>query len=134
LLMGLIVGGQALFGMSPERRPGYVDLTDGLNTGLHEMAHALINNFIRENFSFKFYDSYEVWEEIADSEIIKIRHKENKFLRPYAGTNTDELFAVAAEAFFEIPQEFEKQMPAMYEQLKVLFKQDPSNKAEPILN
>jgi len=44
---------------------------------------------------------------------------------PYAATSAAEFFAVASEAFFETPELLEPAYPAVYEQLRLFYRQDP---------
>ncbi len=45
---------------------------------------------------------------------------------PYAAEGADEFFAVASEAFFETPELLAPAYPAMYEQLRLFYRQDPA--------
>ena len=45
-------------------------------------------------------------------------------INPYAATNEAEFFAVAAEYFFEKPQQLETKHPEIYRMLKLIFEQD----------
>jgi Mlc titration factor MtfA (ptsG expression regulator) len=47
------------------------------------------------------------------------------WLDPYAAEHPAEFFAVVSEAFFEDPVETRRRYPAVYEQLKLFYKQDP---------
>jgi len=44
---------------------------------------------------------------------------------PYAAESAAEFFAVASEAFFETPEVLEPAYPAVYEQLRLFYRQDP---------
>jgi Mlc titration factor MtfA (ptsG expression regulator) len=44
---------------------------------------------------------------------------------PYGATNPAEFFAVVSEQFFEAPGSLRGAYPAVYEQLRVYYKQDP---------
>jgi MtfA peptidase len=44
---------------------------------------------------------------------------------PYAATSSGEFFAVGSEAFFETPELLEPAYPAVYEQLRLFYRQDP---------
>ncbi|ELR68456.1 hypothetical protein C900_00377 [Fulvivirga imtechensis AK7] len=106
---------------------GYADLTDSLNVGIHEMAHAIhFENRIRnEEFDFLDRRSLSELEQITARELPKIRNEEVHFFRSYAGTNEHEFFAVALEYFFEKPVEFKKSIPDLYGTLSRLLNQDP---------
>ena len=106
---------------------GYVDLKDGINLGLHEMAHALrLENRIM-NDEYDFFDPklLDEWHALADMEIERIGNGTSRMFRDYAATNHDEFFAIAVENFFERPSEFKELMPRIYEVLARLLKQDP---------
>src|SRR5688572_11897772 len=51
---------------------------------------------------------------------------EDPWLDPYAAEDPAEFFAVCAEMFFDVPQRFRAEYPAVYEQLRKYFKQDPA--------
>jgi len=47
-------------------------------------------------------------------------------LDPYAAESAGEFFAVASEGFFETPERLAPAYPAMYEQLRLFYRQDPA--------
>ncbi|HET9957374.1 MAG TPA: zinc-dependent peptidase, partial [Polyangiaceae bacterium] len=49
----------------------------------------------------------------------------------YAATNDSEFFAVATETFFEKPAELQAVYPDLYQQLAMLFRQDPARNLRP---
>lgn len=106
---------------------GYQISDDGVNVGLHEMAHALQMEDIISNEEYSFLDEevLDRWQVLAGREIERIRKGENKFLRQYAATNQEEFFAVCVEQFFEQPGAFKKQLPQVYTTLAELLQQDP---------
>jgi MtfA peptidase len=107
---------------------GYKDPHDNYNLGLHEMAHVLKINVLRgDNFDDKFSFYLDEWLRIGSSEFRKIKKRDKSLLREYAGTNKHEFFAVCVEHFFESPEEFEKQLPDIYNHLCFLLNQDPKN-------
>ena len=100
---------------------------DGKNLGLHEMAHALrIENVIR-NREFNFLNRYQLakWEVLALKEIEKIRKGYESLFRDYAATNDEEFFAVAVEVFFELPEEFLRYHPQLFQIMASLLNQNP---------
>jgi MtfA peptidase len=52
-------------------------------------------------------------------------------LDPYAAESAGEFFAVGSEAFFETPELLEPAYPAVYEQLKLFYRQDPLARLTP---
>ncbi len=55
----------------------------------------------------------------------RVDHGEHTALDPYATENPAEFFAVMCEAFFESPALLQHAYPAVYEQLRRFFRQDP---------
>ena len=111
---------------------GVKDPNDGINLGLHEMAHALNVHAFEEtdhHLEMHFYK----WSDEAILEMGNIEVNPNHFLRKYAATNIEEMFAVCTENFFERPEEFSKVLPKLYKKLSNLYKQDPRNHANPVV-
>jgi len=110
---------------------GYIDLKDGRNLGLHELAHALRLEDRIFNEEFKFFDHQTLasWHQLAHGEIERIQQGNSRMFRDYAGTNQEEFFSVAVENFFERPDQFKELMPKLYANLALLLKQDPSAKS-----
>jgi hypothetical protein len=50
-------------------------------------------------------------------------------LQPYGATNPAEFFAVATEAFFDVPELLETREPRLYGVLRHFFNQDPAARA-----
>lgn len=107
---------------------GFVDERDGINLGIHEVAHALkLENWIRSNDEFNFLNP-KIWrsyEELAQREMNLIRTGESDFFRKRGAENEHEFFAVALENFFEKPVPFKAQFPDLYQTLVMLLQQDP---------
>lgn len=101
---------------------------DGINLGLHEMAHALRVEDATEDGEYAFINENELKEfyEVSREEFHKLRRGEKSFIRPYAGTDMEEFFAVAVEQFFEQPEQFEAELPEIYYPLSRLLNQDPA--------
>lgn len=104
---------------------GYADSTNGINLGLHEMAHALVIEMQNGNMDSDFTHAYEKIERISEDRIAKIRNGSYTFLRAYAGTNLMEFIAVCAEYFFEKPNEFRAHDRELYDAVMWLLKQEP---------
>ncbi len=107
---------------------GYADPDDAHNVALHEMAHALWFEHLIPNAEDDFLDPNALadWNRLAMTEIEMIRAGESRLFRRYAGTNEAEFFACAVEYFFECTTDFRKKMPAEYDALCRLLKQDPA--------
>jgi Mlc titration factor MtfA (ptsG expression regulator) len=106
---------------------GYINQTDSINLGLHEMAHALrLEDMIRSEeyriFDETYLDEFDTWAEkiCADAS-----DGAPMFFRPYACTNKHEFFSVAIENFFERPRDFSEALPELYAVLVTLLRQDP---------
>ncbi len=112
---------------------GYLFPEDGTNLGLHEMAHALKLHAMQHQVDFRFYDNHATWTKIAKVEKKQIRVNQQHPLRKWVGRDLDELWAVSVECFFEMPNEFAKSAPDLYEAMMKKLNQDPRNKAEPVL-
>ena len=106
---------------------GYVNPTDGINLGLHEMTHALHLENVIENDEYHFFnpDALKKWREMAQIEMQKIAGDPNHFFRNYASTSRHEFLAVAVENFFEKSAEFSEALPQLYTVLTLLLNQDP---------
>lgn len=105
---------------------GYAIPDDKINLGLHEMAHALMHTIIHSNNHDAGLDPYlKNIVRLSREEMGKIKSDKAHFFRKYAGTNIYEFFAIAVEYFFEVPEEFKKELPNLYQYLTLLLKQDP---------
>jgi len=123
-------------GMAGERRPllvtkeileqSFMDPEDGYNSLIHEIAHY----FDFENPLLSGVPAIganrertEEWINIMEEERAKVNNGKS-FLRPYAGFNEAEFFAVATESFFERPDVMVKKNPELYELLKGFYNID----------
>ncbi len=107
---------------------GLKDNQDGINLGIHEIAHALkLENQIYYNGESEFFnpEAWRAYQELVGPEIEKIKNGNSSILRESAGFNEHEFFAVALENFFERPQLFFDYHPKMYGLLVQLLRQDP---------
>jgi MtfA peptidase len=107
---------------------GFLKENDGLNLGIHEMAHALkLENQIHYNQESNFFNPHrwKIYAQFAREEMKKIKAGKGSFFRDTAALNTHEFFAVSLESFFEKPAEFKDYHPDFYQALVFLVKQDP---------
>jgi len=100
---------------------------DGVNVGIHEVAHALkLAHFIttdgEREFHPKAWLEYNQW---VPAELDKLRKGLPSLFRERAGLNEHEFFAVAIESFFERSQELKNYHPKLYQALVNLLRQDP---------
>ncbi|UKM66234.1 zinc-dependent peptidase [Flavobacteriaceae bacterium GSB9] len=94
---------------------------DKLNLGIHEFAHAIHYNSIKQEDinSILFVDTFnELREELVTNKRLKNRLETSNFIRQYAWTNDSELLAVIIETFVEAPKEFNRLFPVVYGKLK----------------
>lgn len=107
-------------------KESFVNPGDGNNVIFHEVAHY----FDMEDGRAEGIPSYRMlsgklnpWKRAIAKEWEKALHGRS-FLRPYAGTNEAELFAVATEFFFENPGIMKRKNPELYDLLKDFFNID----------
>ncbi|MHA7130254.1 zinc-dependent peptidase [Algoriphagus namhaensis] len=107
---------------------GLLDESDGVNLGIHEIAHALkLENVIRENNEYCFLDarSRAQFNQLMRKEMERMREGQLSPFREAALINEDEFFAVALEIFFESPEILKAQRPEFYTIMVQLMQQDP---------
>lgn len=106
---------------------GYADNSDGMNLGLHEMAHALKleNGIFNAEYNFLDEDILHEWNKVARNTFNEIRQGTETFFRAYGGASADEFFSVVVENFFERPVEFKTIHPQLYKFTVLLLRQDP---------
>ena len=120
-----------------------VDRGDGYNVVIHEFAHKLdmlngeANGYpplhrgmSKETWKRSFLAAYLAFCKQVD-EADALEHQDGAKaldalpIDPYASENPAEFFAVISEVFFEMPEVVHEAFPAVYQQLKVFYKQDP---------
>lgn len=112
---------------------------DGWNVILHEAAHKLdaldggangkppLHRGMRvEDWSRAFQAAYSDLELQVDNDL-------DLPMDAYALESPAEFFAVASESFFETPDLLEAAYPALYDQLRSFYRQDPLVRLEPYL-
>jgi len=105
---------------------------DGMNVVIHEFAHKLDmlkgvpdgmpplhESMSRQAWLGAFEPAYADFCERVDS-------GEATTIDPYAAEHPAEFFAVMSEAFFETPLLLREEYPAVYEQLRQFYRQDPA--------
>jgi hypothetical protein len=120
----------------------------GYNVVIHEFAHKLDmrqgepNGFppLHEGMSAQawkhaFSEAYDHFRKRVDAaERLPERRAEAALdalpIDPYAAESAGEFFAVGSEAFFETPELLAPAYPAVYEQLRLFYKQDPLKRLE----
>jgi Mlc titration factor MtfA (ptsG expression regulator) len=107
---------------------GFLVENDKYNLGLHEVAHALkLSLKYAYHFDVKFASYLEKWEQFGHVEFLKMKRGNESFLRKYGGVNEHEFFAVCIEHFFEVPAQFQENLPQIFYHLCILLNLDPLN-------
>ena len=103
---------------------------DGVNVVIHEFAHKLdMQNGDANGFPPLHKDmNARAWQKsfaAAYADFCKrVDANEDTAIDPYATENPGEFFAVLSEVFFEMPQIIVEEYPAVYEQMKLFYRQD----------
>jgi MtfA peptidase len=111
---------------------GASDLHDGHNVVLHEFAHQLDQeDGAADGAPVLEHRSRSVtWARVLGSEYEQLRRDAERgrpsILDDYGATNPAEFFAVATESFFERPAQLKAKHPALYEELRDYYHQDPA--------
>jgi Mlc titration factor MtfA (ptsG expression regulator) len=101
---------------------------DAYHVGLHEFAHLL-------DVDQTHFDGIPVglggarareWVTAAEKEMKRLREGRRSAFDDYGAHDPVEFFAVAVEAFFEIPQAVRRLHPGVYGMLSAYFGQDPA--------
>jgi Mlc titration factor MtfA (ptsG expression regulator) len=107
-----------------------LQLRAGHHVVLHEFAHKLDMLNGRANGMPPLHPdmAVEAWtaslSEAYERLVSRVEHHRGA-INPYAATNPAEFFAVMCEYFFTAPELLFERYPAVYEQLKAYFRQDP---------
>jgi Mlc titration factor MtfA (ptsG expression regulator) len=104
----------------------------GRNVVFHEFAHKLDmrDHIVDGTPLLKDRGDLERWVAVCTEAYDALRAgDERPPLSPYGATNPAEFFAVATEAFFDVPVALAASEPALYEVLRDYFNQDPAARA-----
>ena len=110
------------------RRSGALD---GVNVVIHECAHKLdmLNGDANGHPPLHRDMSVKAWSQAFqsgfDDLLARLEQDEATEIDPYAAENPAEFFAVISEAFFERPEIVRSNYPAIYDQLRLYYRQDP---------
>ena len=115
-------------------RSGAADPRDGHNVVLHEFAHQLDQEDGGSDGTPELpWGRYASWARVLSEHYLELRRETRKGKRTvmddYGATNEAEFFAVATETFFEKPQQLERKLPELYDELRRYFGQDPAARA-----
>ena len=113
---------------------GFQNPTDGVNVGLHEMAHAVYYQHVivdkeREKDFCNCFN--EVMEEGAEVYELKTTHQ--VLFSNYAFKDLQEFWAETVELFFERPFDLKNNYAELYEATSDLLNQNPCNASNPVL-
>jgi Mlc titration factor MtfA (ptsG expression regulator) len=108
------------------RHPG-----SGHNVVFHEFAHKLdMRDEIVDGTPRLERSDLGEWVEVCTEAFEALRAGDDRPpLQAYGATNPAEFFAVATEAFFDVPEQLEAQEPQLYAVLRHFFNQDPAERA-----
>ena len=115
----------------PHSKAGAANAEDGHNLVLHEFAHQLDQQTGQANGAPDLGSAarYQQWSQHFSKAFAllqqQINQQQSTFLDPYAATNPAEFFAVATEAFFEQPEDFQKVYPNLYPLMRTFYQLDP---------
>lgn len=129
-----------LSGEAWERGPvvlGWTDVEasgrgDGYNVVVHEFAHKLdaldgvTNGVPPLHRTMRMSAWAAAFQSAYDRLHRQLDLNEDTWLDPYAAESPAEFFAVCAEMFFDVPDEFAAEHPDLYGQLAEYFRQDPA--------
>jgi Mlc titration factor MtfA (ptsG expression regulator) len=103
----------------------------GHDVVLHEFAHKLdmLDDVVDGTPPLHRREDGPPWHAVCTRELALLRAGEGWPLRDYGGTDPGEFFAVATEAFFDLPLELEAVKPALYRILRDFYRQDPAARA-----
>lgn len=106
----------------------------GENVVYHEFAHQLdmLDGITDGTPPLGDEAARQRWVEVCTAAYDTVRAEGSPVLRPYAGTNPAEFFAVATEVFFNRPVELFEYEPALYAELCGFYHQDPASRVRHI--
>jgi hypothetical protein len=108
---------------------GFKGARDGVNVGLHELAHVMdMADGAADGVPMGLdWMANAPWVEALAARLCKhCAHRHQRVLNTYAYTNEAEFFAVAVETFFERPKTLKRKDPELYALLADYFNQDPA--------
>lgn len=114
-------------------RQGALNARDGHNVVFHEFAHQ-IDDLSGHTDGVPILDrnqSFAAWARAFvtayDHHVQQVHAGHRTVFDAYGAEGPEEFFAVAVETFFEKPQALKRSEPAVYEQLALLFRLEPSS-------
>ncbi|MBN2722907.1 MAG: zinc-dependent peptidase [Deltaproteobacteria bacterium] len=115
----------------PDVSRGIEDGKDGYNPVFYQFARQLDqDDFSDDGIPSLYLDNPEKWIGIFSSYFQKfqtsINSGKSSLINPHAANSLAEFFAATTELFFEVPVQFRKEFPGLYNELKDFYKQDPA--------
>ena len=101
----------------------------GSNVVFHEFAHKIdmLDNIVDGTPPLARRGDVNRWVAVCTEVYEALRSGLERWpLQPYGATNPAEFFAVATEAFFDVPVLLEEHEPNLYEVMRDFYKQDPA--------
>lgn len=111
---------------------GAADPADGHNVVIHEFAHRLDQDHGSANGApwLGPKRDYQEWSRVLGAEYAALRARveagEDGLISAYGATDPAEFFAVISELYFERPADLRREHAALYEQLRRVYRTDPS--------
>ncbi len=115
-----------------EVRRGAADPHDGRNLVLHEFAHQLDgeSGAVEGAPALGPRSRYVAWARVLAAEyrrlIDDLDHHRPTLIGGYGAATPGEFFAVVTECFFERPEALRRLHPALYDELRSFYRQDPA--------
>lgn len=113
-------------------RQGAINDQDGHNVVFHEFAHQIddlsghTDGVPNLNGNQSFADWEHAFGRAYETHVHHVQAGRKTVFDAYGAEGPEEFFAVAVEAFFEKPVALKRSEPAVYEQLALLFRLEPS--------
>jgi len=104
---------------------------DDVSIVIHEFAHKLdmtnggVDGMPRLHAGMHAADWYAAFQPAFEDFRRRVEQGEETEIDPYAAEHPSEFFAVASEVFFEAPDVLYAAYPAVYQQLRSFYRQDP---------
>jgi Mlc titration factor MtfA (ptsG expression regulator) len=116
----------------PDTIHGAQSPDDGRNVVFHEFAHQLdqLNDAMDGAPVLSSTALYREWAQVLGAEYQRLQGEVSRgvpsVISAYGATKPAEFFAVVTELFFEKPTALQQQHPALYEEFKQYYGQDPA--------
>jgi Mlc titration factor MtfA (ptsG expression regulator) len=123
------LGGPVILSWADVQYSGY---PDGVNVVIHEFAHKLdmLNGDANGFPPLHAGMQREAWAKSMTTAYrdfcARVDGGEDTIIDPYAAQSPGEFFAVMSEAFFELPDVVKDEYPAVYDQFRQFYRQDPA--------